>query len=74
MTELAITNTYDRASAIPAAIHSAARQLDFQQQLRQYVAAHGWTLGTVLARTLLAIMTAVTGKHDVGTVLFGRMD
>jgi hypothetical protein len=70
MTPLALTTTYERAPAID----TAARQLAFEQQLRQYVAAHGWTLGTLLARTLLAIMTVMVGKGDVGTVLFGRVD
>jgi hypothetical protein len=70
MTQLAITTTYERAPAID----TAARQLAFEQQLQQYVAAHGWTLGTVLARTMLALMIAFTGKRDVGTVLFGRAD
>lgn len=73
MTQLAITTTYERARAID----TAARQLAFEQQLQQYVAAHGWTLGTVLARMLLALMIAFTGnsgKRDVGTVLFGRVD
>lgn len=71
MTQLAITTTYERASAID--LKAAAQQLAFEQQLQQYVSAtHGWTLGTVLARMLLAIRTVITGKRDVGTVLFGR--
>jgi hypothetical protein len=70
MNQLAITTTYNRASAID----TAARQLAFERHLQQYVSAHGWTLGTVLARTLLAIMTLIVGKRDVGAVLFGRTD
>ena len=70
MTQLAITTTYNRAPAVD----TAARQLAFERQLQQYVAAHGWTLGTVLARAALAIMTVIVGKRDVGTVLFGRVD
>ena len=71
MTQLAMTTTYERAPAIDA----AAQQLALEQQLQQYVAAaDGWTLGTVLARTFLAIMTVIAGKRDVGTVLFGRVD
>lgn len=70
MTPLAITTTYERAPALDG----AARQRAFELQLRQYVAAHGWTLGTMLARFLLALMTTVTGKGDVGTALFERVD
>jgi hypothetical protein len=70
MTPLALTTTYRRAPAIDA----AARQIAVERQLQQYVAAHGWTLGTLLARTLLAIMTVVSGKRDVGAVLFGRCE
>jgi hypothetical protein len=70
MTPLALTTTYERAPAID----TAARQLAFEQQLQQYVAAHGWTLGTLLARMLLAIMIVIVGKRDVGTVLFARVD
>lgn len=70
MTQLALTTSFERAPAID----TAARQLAFEQQLQQYVAAHGWTLGTLLARTLLAIMIVIVGKRDVGTVLFARVD
>jgi hypothetical protein len=69
MTQLAITTSFERAPAI----ETAARQLAFEQQLQQYVAAQGWTLGTTLARALLAVMTVIVGKRDVGTVLFGRV-
>lgn len=69
MTELAITTSYERAPAID----TAARQLAFEQPLQQYVSAHGWTLGTLLARMLLALMTVMSGKRDVGVVLFGRL-
>jgi len=55
-------------------IETAAQRLAFEQQLQQYVAAHGWTLGTVLARALLAILIVIAGKRDVGTVLFRRVD
>lgn len=72
MSQLAISPSYERASALN--LDNAARQIAFERQLQQYVAAHGWTLGTVLARTLLAIMTVISGKRDVGTVLFGRTD
>lgn len=68
MTPLAITTTFRPAPAIDR----AARQLAFERQLQSYVDAHGFTLGTVLARALLAIMTAVSGKRDVGVVLFAR--
>jgi hypothetical protein len=70
MTQLAITTTYDRARTID----SAARHLAFEGELQHYVAAHGWTLGTLLARAVLAIMTVVSGKRDVGVVLFGRVN
>jgi hypothetical protein len=70
MTELALTTSYRRSAVALTAVPALA----FDQQLQQYVAAHGWTLGTVLARMLLAIMTVVVGKRDVGTVLFGRAD
>ena len=68
MTPLAITTSYQHAPAID----TAARQLAFERDLQQYVTAHGWTLGTLLARALLAIMTAVSGKRAVGAVLFAR--
>jgi hypothetical protein len=68
MTPLAITHTY---RGVPA-IDTAARQLAFERELQKYVAAQGWTLGTLLARTWLAIMTTVSGKRDVGAVLFAR--
>jgi hypothetical protein len=68
MTPLAITTTYAR----PRTLHPTLRNVVILRQLQQYVGAHGWTLGTVLARTLLAIMTVLSGKRDVGAVLFGR--
>jgi hypothetical protein len=69
MTQLAITTTYERTSTID----SAARHVAFEGELQHYVAAHGWTLGAFLARTLLAIMTVMSGKRDVGVVLFSRV-
>lgn len=68
MTPLALTTTYEHAPAID----TAARQLAFERELQQYVDAHGWTLGTLLARAFLAIMTAMSGKRAVGVVLFAR--
>jgi hypothetical protein len=68
MTPLALTTSYPRAPSIDA----AARQLAFERELQTYVAAHGWTLGTLLVRALLAIMTTMSGKRDVGVVLFAR--
>lgn len=68
MTPLAITTTYQPAPAID----TAARQLAFERELQSYVDAHGWTLGTLLARALIAIMTAMSGKRDVAAVLFAR--
>ena len=50
---------------------TGARQLAFEGELQQYVATHGWTLGTLLASLLLAIMTLMSGRRDVGAVLFG---
>ena len=67
MTPLALTTTYDRAPAIDA----GARRRAFERDLQQYVATHGWTLGTLLASMLLAIMTVMSGRRDVGAVLFG---
>jgi len=67
MTPLAITTTYQAAPSIDAGVRRHA----FERDLKQYVASHGWTLGTLLASMLLAIMTLMSGRRDVGAVLFG---
>jgi hypothetical protein len=67
MTPLAITTIYEPVPSLDAGV----RRLAFEQDLKQYVASHGWTLGTLLASLLLAIMTLMSGRRDVGAVLFG---
>ena len=71
MTPLAITTSFERAPRVAAGVESGLRQRAFELDLEQYVATHGWTLGTLLASLLLAIMTVMSGRREVGAVLFG---
>jgi hypothetical protein len=71
MTPLAITTSFEQAPRVGAGAVAGLGRRAFERDLQQYVGTHGWTLGTLLASMLLAIMTLMSGRRAVGAVLFG---
>jgi hypothetical protein len=54
-----------------SSLRSRADSPALEHALQEYAAAQRWTLGSLLANVTLAVMTAISGRGDVGKVLFG---
>jgi len=75
MTQLALTTGLENRPAVVSAASAARARLhvsgqELELRLKDYIEGQGWTLGTLLASTLLAILVGVSRTRNLGEVMF----